>query len=60
MITVLYWMAIEFLVWEYKNADEGRRRELETVPLILAGTALYLVAVVKTQHLALMFGPYMT
>ena len=54
------WSGMAFLVCEYKHATAERRRELETVPLILAGTALYLVAVLKTQHLALMFGPYMT
>lgn len=58
MATLLYLVGMAFLIWEYKHSTVERRRELETVPMIMAGTALYFVAILKTHQLSLMFSMY--
>ena len=59
IITVLYFAGMVFLIYEYKISSVEIRKELVTGPLIFSFTFTYLVAILKTHQLALLFSMYL-
>lgn len=55
IVTVLYCVGMAFVIREYRTSSAEMRKELETGPLIFALTALYMVAILKTHQLAVLF-----
>lgn len=53
--TVLYLAGIGCLLWEYRAAPCEDRSALQTGPLLMGATVLYLVLILKTQQLAAFF-----
>jgi len=53
--TALYLGSIVFLLWEFRATPCEDRFALQTVPLLMGTTALYLALIVKTQSLVTLF-----
>ena len=53
--TIAYCIGTVYLLLEYKHSSAEKRKELETIPLLMSTTVVYLVAVLKTRQLAAIF-----